>query len=189
MKKIIRLISITFCLTVFTHNINAQVVGAGNSHSNSIKESKSSAANNTGSIGFDLAIPFEDGFGLSYGFSLLRQYGASENAGVTLHFGYTYLANDFDDVFTFMVPLQLGYRYFMESKGSGLYAHGQAGIHWTAAIAEDASASSTNFSFALGGGYMVNPQFDIGARINFILGEGSFPYLGLRAAYAWPIKK
>jgi hypothetical protein len=176
MKKLITTLGIGLCLITFTKNSNAQI-GA--------------------SVGLEIALPLEDGFGIGFGVTGGGEYSLDENMGITGQLGFIKLTAEGDGSYS-MIPIQFGFKYYFDSNESGFYGHGQLGFHTfrasievptynftTGAIgSETISSSNTEFSLAFGGGYMINTNIDLGIRYNMILLEGdNFNYLGLRAAY------
>lgn len=182
MKTILKVIGVTLCLIAFTQNSNAQF-GA--------------------SVGTELVIPFEDGFGVGFGIGVGGEYGLDDQSGITGQLGYTFLSTDGDNSSASMIPIQFGYKYYFDSKDKGFYGHGQLGFHMfkysyeyetydqinmtTGAITYKTvkeSNTNTDFSLAFGGGYMINENIDLGLRYNMIFGDGhTFDYLAFRAAY------
>ena len=96
-----------------------------------------------------------------------------------------------------MIPAQAGIKYYFDEVGSGVYAHGQIGIHSMSIKTEDfdfggitiegETESDSNMSFAIGGGVILNENIDLGLRFNVITsGEDDVDasnYIGVRAGY------
>lgn len=148
------------------------------------------------SAGAELALPFEDGFGVGFGVTVGAEYELEDNMGITGQVGYIMLTNDVEGVSSSIIPIQAGFKYYLEDNTSGIYLHGQAGFHTMKVTVEflgqEISASSTNLSLAFGGGYMVTENIDLGLRYNMILGadgvdgeSSSFGYVAARIAYVF----
>jgi hypothetical protein len=156
--------------------------------------SKNSQAQFKFSAGIESGLALETGFGLMYGGSIGGEYSMGTKTSFTTQIGYIINSVDkpagFDKYsFTFL-PIQAGYKYYFKSNESGIYIHGQFGIHVAMSsvkytyttyrydpntfqlITEEEtvsdSDSSTNLSFALGGGYKINEHIDLGIRYNVI---------------------
>lgn len=159
------------------------------------------------SFGAELALPtgdFGDSYPLGYGVSLGYEHPVGEKLGVTLQAGYVLLSVD-DAVSTFiekssMMPIQVGAKYYLSTRGAGLYAHVQAGVHSISVTSKDldlgflgtipgTTSSESYLSGALGLGYMLNDKVDVGVRYNIIApdsdveGASASNYLGVRIAY------
>jgi hypothetical protein len=156
------------------------------------------------SVGLELAFPtgdFGDAYTLGYGLSLGGELPVGDNIGVTLTAGYILLSVD-SELSDFiksagMIPVQAGVKYYISEQQEGLYIHGQIGIHSNSVTSEDieflgvtvegTTESDSNLSFAIGGGYFINENIDLGLRYNIITtdveGADASSYLGVRAAY------
>jgi hypothetical protein len=162
------------------------------------------------SAAIESGFALETGFGIMYGGSAGGEYSMGSKTSFTTRIGYVISSLDkpvgYDKYSLNLLPIQAGYKYYFISNESGIYIHGQIGIHIAMAslkytyttyrydpntfeIITDQetisySDSSTNLSFAFGGGYKVNEHFDLGIKYNIISGEGTnFKYIGLRTAY------
>ena len=161
------------------------------------------------SAGLELGYALETNFGLMYGVSAGGEYELNDNAGITGQVGFILnsVDNDFFDKYSLnMLPIQFGYKYYFDSNTSGAYLHGQLGVHVLMSSVEytyttydydpvtfqliekeekiSESDSQTNLSFAIGGGYMVSENIDLGLRYCNIMADGpDFSYLAIRAAY------
>jgi hypothetical protein len=162
------------------------------------------------SAGLELGFALESNFGLMYGVSGGGEFALGDNGGITAQAGYilnTVDVGGFFDKYSFnFLPVQLGYKYYFDSNESGVYLHGQIGIHVMMSSIEytqtnydidpntfqvteteekvSESDSQTNLSYAFGGGYLINEHIDLGLRYNIISAKGgSFNYIALRAAY------
>ena len=160
------------------------------------------AQSNQLSIGADFGFPLGD-YGDFASFMVGPTAGfelpISDNVGITLQASYLIvtLNSEIKDAFenASTIPAQAGVKFYFSEGQSGLYGHGQLGIHASSTkIADEVpivggeSSSTTNFSWAIGGGYQL-PKLDIGVRYNSISpdsdleGASSSTYIGLRAAF------
>lgn len=190
MKNIVKIIGAALLIVAFTQSSKAQV--------------KFSA-------GLELGLGLETGYGLMYGATVGGEYaiGTDDNMGITAQLGYIFAPVDisfYDKVSSSFIPLQFGYKYYFDSNTNGAYVHGQLGIHiyrfsydyeyetydfdpvtyqtTTKTETRSFSNSDSNLSYAVGGGYMLNENIDLGLRFNIVSATGgSFNYLGVRAAY------
>ncbi|MGB0883043.1 MAG: outer membrane beta-barrel protein, partial [Vicingaceae bacterium] len=163
------------------------------------------------SAGLELGFALESNYGLMYGASLGGEMPIGDgNMGITAQAGYILapidLGNTFENISSSFIPMQLGYKYYFDSNESGPYVHGQLGFHLyklsyeyeyetfdfdpvtfqfvTKTETRSFSDSSTNLSYAVGGGYLINENIDLSLRYNIVAASGgSFNYLGVRAAY------
>ena len=158
------------------------------------------------SAGLELGTSLDDGYGLGFGVTAGVEAPMSSNGGITGRLGYIKLTIDdgvFDNGSAYMVPIQAGYKYYFDSNEGGLYIHGQLGltifgvsyefetiesINFTTGEityrTEEVSNSDTYLSYAIGGGYMINENLDLGLRYNIVNGDGgNFDYLGVRLGY------
>ena len=149
--------------------------------------------------GAEMVLPFGNlgnltsfGAGLTVG----AEYPVAEQIAATAQFGIDFLSTKSQYIKSAkMIPFQVGAKYYFNEQGKDFYGHFQLGIHslsvktepiavFGTVISDGGSSSSSNFSFAFGGGTMLNEQFDLSARINIISADGgSSTYLGLRGAY------
>jgi len=157
------------------------------------------------SLGIDALLPqgdfnkeFSMGIGPSVGFEL----PVGDHIGITAQAAYSILLlkDDIKEVLdgASLIPLQAGLKYYFQESQSGIYAHGQLGVHMfsekfkeNAAFGLEAETESeAHFSWGIGAGYQLE-KFDLGIRYNSISpkseeGEGeaeAFSYIGLRIAY------
>lgn len=163
------------------------------------------------STGLELGYALEDDLGLMYGASIGGEYLMGEKTSFTAQIGYMSVSVDkpaFIDKLSFsLLPIQAGYKYYFDSNESGLYVHGQIGVHLARSSVEftnetfvgfdpltfeilteevkiSESDSELELSYAIGGGYLINENFDLGLRYNIVSGSGAnFKYLAMRAAY------
>lgn len=173
MKKILKVVGVALCLIVFTQNSNAQI---------------------RFSAGLDVGKVLETGYGLNIGLALGAEKPIGDNMGLTFQTGYDIITLDKDvmgsGASSSMIPIQAGFKYYFTDNESGLYGHAQLGVT-NFRIKQDfggfvgsVSASSTDLSYAVGAGYLVNENIDLGLRYNIISGNGgSLAYIALRAAY------
>ena len=188
MKNLIKISTVLLFVAVFSDNIKAQVKG---------------------SAGLELGFALESNFGIMYGVSGGGEYAMGDKGGITATVGYIFNTPDvsgFDKYSLNFLPIQLGYKYYFDSNESGFYAHGQFGVHMMMSSIEytfttydvdpvtfqltpreekiSESDSQTNLSYAIGAGYLVNENIDLGLRYNSIIADGGdFSYIAVRAAY------
>ena len=156
------------------------------------------------SAGLEIALPmgdFADAYSLGYGLSVGGELPVGDNLGITGTVGYILLSPT-SDVSDFiknaaMIPAQVGAKYYFSEQQLGAYAQAQVGIHAVSQTTEDIevggitiegdSDSESNLSWAIGAGYFINENIDIGVRFNSITTdvEEADPssYIGLRAAF------
>jgi outer membrane protein W len=161
------------------------------------------------SLGVDLALPvgdFGDFYSLGVGPAAGFELPVGDNLGVTAQISYQFLMtkSDYSDLVksSSMLPAQVGLKYYFQDQQEGFYGHGMLGIHSNSVTTEDqtftvlgqtttiegSTESSTNFSWGIGAGYMME-KLDIGLRYNSISpdsdieGAKSSSYIGLRVAY------
>ncbi|TXB65436.1 porin family protein [Vicingus serpentipes] len=174
MKKILKVVGVALCLVAFTQNSNAQV--------------KFSA-------GIELAMPIGDfakTANLGYGVSGSAEKAIGENMGVTGTLGYLIMPfnkdeSGIDGNFS-MMPIQAGFKYYFTDNTGGAYAKADLGFHRTVMKIDfgggSVTNSSTDLSYAIGGGYLINEKIDLGLRYQMVATDGSSSaYLGVRAAY------
>lgn len=147
-------------------------------------------------LGVDVALPLGD-FGeyskIGFGGTAKGHYGISEEGEITFTTGYLTFgskeSNEFMSAKTSMIPFMPGYRH----KFSGLYVEPQLGLvslksKVSSSILEgigmgSVSASTTKFSYAVGGGVMMD-RLDLGVRFQGISGDGgSMSFIGARVGY------
>jgi len=158
---------------------------------------ESKAQGFTFSGGLEVALPLGD-FGnlasFGVGASVGGEYALNDNMGITLNAGYIFLVPEEFFASAFMLPYQAGYKYYFDSNENGFYGHAQIGFHTVSATSEDISlfgtniggvtVSSTDLSYAIGVGYLINEKIDLGLRYNIVATEvSSSNYIGLRTAY------
>jgi len=171
----------------------------------------SSAQETFGNAGVEIAIPLgdwaEDVYGFGAGGSGGIELGLSDNFAVTANAGIVFLAVDdaLSDIIasSFLVPVQVGGRYYLDEQRSGLFLEGKVGIHLFSTSTEDQeipglgtiegeSNSETYLSAAPQVGFFVNDNLSVALRYQlFFISEdeevgresdtGSF--IGLKAAY------
>jgi hypothetical protein len=155
------------------------------------------------SAGLDFAQPNWEGASLGYGVSVGYEYELSDNLGATAQVGYILMGVD-DAFFNnySMIPVQVGAKYYLDDKSSGLYAHAQAGIHSVSSttpeivipgggiiddiVIPEETYTNSNTSFAIGAGYIVNENIDASVRYNVLTYDGfSVNYIGMRIGYTF----
>lgn len=176
MKKIAQLIGVSLLLIGFSQTSTAQDIGF--------------------SAGAEIAIPLGDlgdASSLGIGFSGGLEYDLNESSGITGQLGYIFLIPKEGFSSGYLLPIQAGYKHYFDGKDSGLYGHGQLGVHTVSITTESISffgssvggitVSETNLSLALGGGYIINENIDISLRFNMVTGDIGSNYIGIRGAY------
>ncbi len=179
MKKIIL---VALCLVAFTQTSKAQF---------------------TASVGAEVVLPLGD-FGKSTSFgaglSVGGEYAIDDNMGVTGQVGYIHMITTKEIKSAYMMPIQAGFKYYIDSNEEGFYLHGQLGVHLVGVTTKgleskehfftvetrnvNIKTTTTNMSYAIGGGFLVNENIDLGLRYNIISTEGtSSSYLATRIAY------
>lgn len=176
MKKLLQVVGVAICMFAFTNNSNAQVNFSG---------------------GVELAMPmgdFANTAKLGYGVSFGAEKPVGDNMGITGTLGYIIMPFNKDKSgiegnFALM-PIQAGFKYYFTDNTAGAYAKADLGFHRTTMKIDygfgEVDASSTDLSYAVGAGYLVNEHIDLGLRYQMIAGDGSSSaYLGIRAAYVF----
>ena len=155
----------------------------------------------------EIAVPmgdFADAYSLGYGVSARGEYGVGDNLGVGLQLGYIMLSPS-EDLKDFvksssMMPIQLMGKYYFSEQQNGAYAGIFLGIHNSSVTTEDidlgilgkiegTTESSSNLSYGLGAGYLVNGKIDVNLRYNMIAPDSDIEdaeassYLGISAAF------
>ncbi|HLS30448.1 MAG TPA: outer membrane beta-barrel protein [Flavobacteriaceae bacterium] len=153
--------------------------------------------------GLELGLPigdFSDATDLGFGATVKGLYGVSDDGQVELTLGYLHFPGKDLEGFKInynIIPIMAGYRHFFDN----FYGEAQLGF----AIAKtktksdfefdfpgvdvnmSASDSSTEFSWAIGAGYMFD-EFDISLRYQSIATSGSsLDWIGLRVGYSFDI--
>ncbi len=157
------------------------------------------------SVGLEVGTSLDNGFGVGFGVTGGIESLMGDNAGITGRLGYIILTMDNslgDNGSASMIPIQAGYKYYFDSNEGGVYLHGQLGFTMfkysfdfetidfdpvtfqTTTRTETFDYSKTGLSYAVGAGFLVNENIDLGLRYNIVtLNGGNLDYLGLRAAY------
>lgn len=156
--------------------------------------------------GLELGLPignFSDVTDLGFGATVKGLYGVSDDGQVELTLGYLHFpGKDFEgfEINYNIIPIMAGYRHSF----GNFYGEGQLGFAIAKSKTESdfempdipgmdfdintsSSASSTEFSWAIGAGYMFD-QFDISLRYQSIAASGSsLDWLGLRVGYSFDL--
>lgn len=151
--------------------------------------------------GLEIALPigdFADLASFGFGFSGGGELPVGDNLGITGTLGYTILSvnGDLDGFIKniSMIPVQFGAKYYFSEQQSGAYGHAQVGLHSVSIKSESVSlgifgniggetTSETDLSYAIGGGYFINENIDLGLRFNGIAADESLSYIGFRGAF------
>ncbi|OFX59514.1 MAG: hypothetical protein A2046_11985 [Bacteroidetes bacterium GWA2_30_7] len=161
MKNLLKLAGALLLVTALSTNSKAQVKFSG---------------------GLDLGYVLNSGYGLSIGASVGGEYPIGDNMGATFIAGYDKVLVSGASVS--LIPFQAGFKYYLTDNKSGLYGHGQLGLTMYSVSVMGYSASTTNFSYSIGGGYLLNEHIDLGARFQIVSASGgSLSWLAFRAAY------
>jgi len=141
-----------------------------------------SAQESFGNAGLEIALPVgdwaEDTYGIGIGGSGGYEFGISDNFAVNANVGIVFLSinSDVSDFIasSFMVPVQLGGRYYISESREGLFVEGKVGMHLFSTKTEDIeeggitiegeSDSEAYFSFAPQVGYFINENLSIALR-------------------------
>ncbi|MBW6483643.1 MAG: porin family protein [Vicingaceae bacterium] len=131
------------------------------------------------------------GFGLSGG----AEYNFTDKFGITAQLGYIYLIPEADYASAFMVPMQGGLKFYIESKENGAYISPIIGAHKLSITTKDyvfqgqiiprKTVAKTNVSYGFGMGYLFRAKFDVSVRYNLITDDdddNTSSYFGLRLA-------
>lgn len=183
MKKLFSVLAIVAALTFATNNANAQET--------------------FGNAGLEIAVPLgdwsEDTYTFGVGGSGGIELGLSDNFAVTANAGIVFFALDdlVSDIISnsFVAPIQVGGRYYIDEQRSGLFLEGKVGVHIfsTSFDADEIdNQTDTYLSAAPQVGYFINDNLSLALRYQlFFISEdeeigresdtGSF--IGLKAAY------
>jgi len=141
-----------------------------------------SAQESFGNAGLEIALPVgdwaEDTYGIGIGGSGGYEFGISDNFAVNANVGIVFLSinSDVSDFIasSFMVPVQLGGRYYISESREGLFVEGKVGMHLFSTTTEDfesggitvegESESEAYFSFAPQVGYFINENLSVALR-------------------------
>lgn len=141
--------------------------------------------------GLELGLPmgdFGDATNLGFGATVKGLYGVSDDGQVELTLGYLTFSGKDDWGNVDIIPIMAGYRHSFES----FYAEGQLGFANVKTKVDlgmlgDVSSSSTEFSWAIGAGYMFN-AFDLSLRYQSVATSGSsWGWIGLRVGYSFDL--
>jgi len=141
-----------------------------------------------GNAGLEIALPIgdwaEDSYGIGIGGSGGYEFGLSDQFAVTANVGIIFFSVD-DAVSdfiksTYMVPIQLGGRYYLDEQRSGLFLEGQVGVHIFSVATEDIdlgplgivdgeTTSETYLSLAPSVGFFLTDAISLSLRYQFVL--------------------
>ena len=181
---------------------------------------QANAQESFGNAGLEVALPIgdwaEDAYGIGIGGSGGFELGLSDNFAATANVGIIFFSVD-DAVSdfvksTYMVPIQVGGRFYLDEQRSGLFLEGQVGVHMFAVSSEDfenpftgetidgETESETYLSLAPSVGFFLTDALSLSLRYQLVLqgeqdsvdpvtgaattvdGE-NLGYLGVRAAF------
>ncbi|MEM7162817.1 MAG: hypothetical protein AAF487_10315 [Bacteroidota bacterium] len=164
------------------------------------------------SFGAEIAVPVSDS-----SFTDLSAFGLGPAAGIEitvndqmsfdLQTGFIFLPikDSLQDLVKshWMLPVQVGFRYYLDNYTEGLYFKGTAGFHVNSITTEEIvievpgfdptiipeeTESDLSVSFAPVVGYRTK-YWDWSLRYNIISQENGISYIGFRAAYALDLRK
>ncbi|PJA08462.1 MAG: hypothetical protein COX70_03620, partial [Flavobacteriales bacterium CG_4_10_14_0_2_um_filter_32_8] len=114
------------------------------------------------------------GFGLSGG----AEYNFTDKFGITAQLGYIYLFPEEQYASAYMLPMQGGFKFYIESKENGPYMVPIIGVHKLSITTKDfviqgqtipgITVAKTNVSYGFGMGYLFTAKFDFSVRYNII---------------------
>lgn len=179
---------------------------------------QANAQESFGNAGLEIALPMgdwaEDTYGIGIGGSGGYEIGISDKFAVNANVGIIFFSID-DAISDFiassyMLPIQLGGRYYLDEQRSGLFLEGQVGVHIYSVTTEDFdfggitvegdSESETYLSLAPAVGFFVSDNLSLALKYQLVLqgdqdevdpvtgqtvtvdGE-NLGYLGLKAAF------
>jgi hypothetical protein len=167
MKKLFSVLTLIAALTFAVNNANAQ--------------------ESFGNAGLEFALPIgdwaEDALGIGIGGSGGYELGISDNFAVTANVGIIFFSVD-DAVSdfiasTYMIPIQVGGRYYLDEQRSGLFFEGQVGVHMYSVSTEDIdlgpfgtfdgeTTTETYLSVAPSVGYFINESISLSLRYQLV---------------------
>lgn|SRR5690625_1256470 len=147
--------------------------------------------------GLELGMPigdFSDASNIGFGVTVKGLYGVSDEGAVGLTLGYLAFSGKKVGGFKMpnytIIPIMAGYRHhFGEFYGEAQlgFASVKAKMPNDGSIFGGASVSSTEFSWALGAGYMFD-NFDVGVRYQSVeVSGGSLGWFGIRVGYSFDL--
>jgi hypothetical protein len=130
------------------------------------------------------------GFGVSGGVEI----GLGNKTGLTAQAGYIYFLTKENYAAAHLSPYLLGIKMYLKEKEEGAFIHTQIGLHSLSITTADSqylgitskgyTRSSTDLSYGIGIGYVINNHADICMRYQLITNDGnSSNYIGVRVAY------
>ena len=150
------------------------------------------------SLGLELAVmkgDFKNIASFGIGTSGELELALTEKFGLTAQIGYLYLSPDDMYKSAFMMPIQLGFKLYTNSKEEGVYIQPKVGVHKVSTTKPsfvilgteipEQTYSFTSMSYGFGFGYMTGGKINIELRYNLVSnnGEGTMDYIGMRVAY------
>lgn len=137
------------------------------------------------SVGANAALPIGDLADLSSfgaGIDAQGQYWFSEKLAATLDAGFTSLFGKGDFKSTTLIPVRAGVRYIVSSP---IYLTGKVGMGYMKYNATGVDGE-TAFGFAVGGGYKINNNFDLGLTYDgYSKNSQSNGMINLRVGYTF----
>ena len=148
-------------------------------------------------MGFEVVLPQEElndivliGLGGTGGIEV----SLTEKLGLTGQIGYIYLRPNSESVSAYMLPLQVGFKYYFNTKEKGIYLHPKFGTHKLVITTKASSGSGYYYpqelislggtSYGFGVGYLANKEVDIEIRYNVIANDNAGSYVGIRLGFS-----
>jgi len=141
-----------------------------------------SAQESFGNAGLEIALPVgdwaEDAYGIGIGGSGGYEFGISDNFAVNANVGIIFFSVDdaISDLIksAYMIPIQVGGRYYISEAREGLFVEGKLGLHMNSVSTEDfesggitvegESETEAYFSFAPQVGFFINENLSVALR-------------------------
>lgn len=131
------------------------------------------------SVGATLAVPSSNLplWSVGAGVDLLMQYGITHNLALTGDVGFTDLFGRLDIKDYSIVPIRVGARFFPTSK---FYLAAKTGVGF---LKVKGIKGATALAYAVGGGYMVGKQLDLGLSYDGYSKNGTIGLVAVRVGY------
>lgn len=173
MKKILTIFAITIMVALSS---NAQRSFSSNSSDPNIAP--------TLSVGAELGLPTGDlsnAWKTGFGVSAKYAHPLGENSAITGSVGYVSFSGKDGIPAWNMIPVKVGYRYFLT--GSNFNIEPQLGYTF-GSVSGSSSSDASAFTWAVGAGYFITPNIDLGLRYESLNKNGnSANFVGFRIAY------
>lgn len=131
------------------------------------------------SVGATLAVPSSNLplWSVGAGVDLLMQYGITHDLALTGDVGFTDLFGRLDIKDYTIVPIRVGARFFPTSK---FYLAAKTGVGF---LKVKGIEGATALAYAVGGGYMVGKQLDLGLSYDGYSKNGTIGLVAVRVGY------